>query len=97
MEKSPEEELKREKTLKTMRTIWMILIPLFAVLALFNLYRWTQGKDGLPSFLSQSGMVLVGLAVIIGSRNKSLSYVFSVLGVIAVVAGLVMVIMSLFD
>ena len=80
-----------------MRTIWMILIPLFAVLALFNLYRWTQGKDGLPSFLSQSGMVLVGLAVIIGSRNKSLSYVFSVLGVIAVVAGLVMVIMSLFD
>ena len=97
MEKSPEEQLKREKMLKTSRTIWMIIIPLFGVLALFNLYRWMQGKDGLPSFLSQSGMVFVGLAVIIGSRSKPLSYVFMVLGLIAVVAGLVMVIMNLFD
>ena len=97
MEKSPEEELKREKMLKTSRTIWMVLLPLFGVLALYNLYQWTQGKDNLPSFLSQSGMVLVGLAIIIGSRNKSLSRVLSIVGLIVVLAGLVMVIRSLFD
>jgi UDP-N-acetylmuramyl pentapeptide phosphotransferase/UDP-N-acetylglucosamine-1-phosphate transferase len=97
MEKSPEEQLKREKAMKTARTVWMILIPIFGALALFNLYRWTQGRDGLPSFLSQSGMALVGLAIITGSRSKQLSYVFTVLGMIAVVAGLVMVIMSLLD
>jgi hypothetical protein len=97
MEKTPEEELKREKMLKTSRTIWMVLLPLFGVLALYNLYQWTQGKDNLPSFLSQSGMVLVGLAIIIGSRNKSLSRVLSIVGLIVVLAGLVMVIRSLFD
>ena len=76
--------------MKTARKVWMFLIPLFAVIILFNLYNWwTQGKDTLPSILSPLGMIFVGLASITGSRNKPLSYVFLVLGMIAVVGGLV--------
>ena len=89
MEKSPEEKLKQEKVLKTMRKIWMFLIPFLAAGILFNLYEWTQGSDSLPSILSPLGMIFVGLANITGTRNKPLSYVFLALGLIAVVAGLV--------
>ncbi len=80
-----------------MQTLWMFLTAFFAVLFLFNLYRLIQGKDALSSVLSQSGMVFVGLAIIIGSRNKPLSYVFMTLGGVAIIAGLVTVIMSLMD
>ncbi len=88
MEKTPEEKLKQEKVLKTARTIWMILIPIFAALVLFNLYNWTRGKDNLSGILSPLGMTFVGLASITGSRNKPLSYIFLVLGMIAVIGGL---------
>ncbi len=89
MEKSPEEKLKQEKMLKTARTVWMFLIPLFAFVILFNLYNWwTQGKDTLPSILSPLGMIFVGFASITGSRNKPLTYVFLALGMIFVIAGL---------
>lgn len=94
MENTPEEKLEKEKTL---RTVWMVLTAVFAVLLLFNLYRLTQGKDALSSVLSQSGMVFVGLAILIGSRNKQLSYVFMTLGGIVLIAGLVTVIISLMD
>ncbi len=74
----------------------MILIPIFAIVILFNLYNWrTQGKDNLPSILSPLGMIFVGLASITGSRHKLLSYVFPVIGAIAVIGGLVSVIMAL--
>jgi hypothetical protein len=89
MEKSPEEILKQEKLLKTVRTIWMFLTPFFVAIILFNLYKWTQGSDSLPSILSPLGMVFVGLSSIIGTRNKLLSYVFLALGMIAVIGGLV--------
>lgn len=94
MEKSPEDKLKQEKILKTVRILWMFLIPFFAVIILFNLYNWTRGSDSLPSILSPLGMIFVGLASVTGSRNKPLSYVFLVLGMIAVVAGLVTAIMK---
>lgn len=97
MEKSPEEKLKQEKASKTARTLWMVLTPIFAVLLLFNLYRWTQGKDTLSSILSQSGVMLIGLATLIGSRNKPLSYVFLILGGIAALVGVVMAIMRFLD
>ncbi len=98
MEKSPEEILKQEKMLKTARTVWMFLIPLFAIVILFNLYTWrTQGKDNFLSILSPLGMIFVGLASITGSRNKLLSYVFLALGMIFVIAGLVTVIRSLLN
>ena len=88
MEKSPEEKLKQEKVLKTVRILWMFLIPFFVAIILYNLYKWTQGSDSLPSILSPLGMVFVGLASIIGFRNKPLSYVFLALGMISVFGGL---------
>jgi len=93
MEKSPEEKLKQETAVKAARKVWMVLIPIFVIVILFNLYGWTQGKDNLPSILSPLGMIFVGLASITGSRNRVLSYIFIVAGMIAVVAGLVMAIM----
>lgn len=92
MEKSPEEILKKEQTMVSVRKVWMFLTPLFAFLALFNLYNWTQGSDSLTSLLSMTGMTFVGIATITGSRNKPLSYVFIAIGAIAVLAGLVSVI-----
>ncbi|HXH69349.1 MAG TPA: hypothetical protein VNI60_03280 [Pyrinomonadaceae bacterium] len=81
--------------MRTARTMWMILIPIFAVLVLFNLYNWTRGKDGLSGILSPLGMMFVGLASITGSRNKPLSYIFLVLGMLAVIGGLVTAIMKI--
>jgi hypothetical protein len=76
----------------------MVLIPLFAVLALYNLYTWQiEGKDNLPSFLSPLGMMFIGLGIVGARRNKSLSYVFLALGVTSVFAGLITVIMNLMN
>ena len=88
MEKSSEETLKQEKTLNLVRNLWMFLIPFFVAIILYNLYKWSKGSDSLPSILSPLGMVFVGLASIIGFRNKPLSYVFLALGLISVFGGL---------
>ena len=97
MEKSPEEKLKQEKMQKTARTIWMFLTPLFAILALYNLYTWQiEGKDNLSGFLSPPGMMCVGLGIVTAQRSKSLSNVFLTLDVIAVFVGLALAIRSLF-
>lgn len=94
MEKTPEEISRQEQAAKTARQIWMFLTPIFAALALLNLYRWSQGGDDLPGFLSQSGMVFVGLSMIVGKGRKPLQYIFLALGLICVLSGLAMLIMK---
>ena len=65
---------KKERKLETARKIWMILTPVFAVIALLSFYNWTQGSS--PSgLLSQLGMVFLGLSMIAGKRNKTLNYI----------------------
>lgn len=80
---------KKEKTMRTVRIIWLIIIPIFAVIICIRLYSWSQGKGGLHEILSPLGMIFVGLANIYGTRNKTLSTVFVALGLILVVSGLV--------
>lgn len=89
---------KKAKQMETARKIWMFITPLFALIGLFSLYNWTQSSGGRPtSALSQFGMVFVGLSIIVGKRNKTLSYVLLAAGMILVLAGLVSVIMDLMD
>ncbi len=96
---TPNDEAKAEKKARaaeTARKIWMFITPLFALIALFSFYNWTQGSS--PSgIFSQIGMMFVGLSIIVGKRNKTLSYTLLVAGMIFVVAGLIRVIMDLMD
>ncbi len=80
---------KKEKTMRTMRMLWLIIIPIFAFIAALNLYRWSQGTGALREIFSPTGMIFVGLANIFTGRNKTLSTVFVALGVILVAAGLI--------
>ncbi len=91
-----ETEAEKERKLKTARKIWMILTPVFAVIALLSFYNWTQGSS--PSGLfSQVGMMFLGLSMIIGKRNKNLSYILLTVAIILIIAGLIRVIMDLMD
>ncbi len=91
-----ETEAEKERKLKTARKIWMILTPVFAVIALLSFYNWTQGSS--PSGLfSQFGMMFLGLSMIIGKRNKNLSYILLTVAIILIIAGLIRVIMDLMD
>ena len=96
---TPNDEVKAEKKARaagTARKIWMFITPLFALIALFSFYNWTRGSSPSGVF-SQIGMMFVGLSIIVGKRNKTLSHILLAAGMIFVVAGLIRVIMDLMD
>lgn len=87
---NPDDNAKREKSLRTIKTIWMFLIPVFAVVVLMRLYNWNNGRDNLVGILPPLGMILVGVAQIIGKRNKTLTYALLAVAMIFVISGLVL-------
>lgn len=95
MEKTPEQTSEQEKKAASAAKIYMFLTPIFALLALFNLYNWTQGSDSLPSVLSMAGMTFIGSSVIVGSHNKPLYYIFFAVGAVAVFGALIKLIAKL--
>jgi hypothetical protein len=90
MDNNPDENARKEKSLRTIRVIWMILIPVFVVIVLLRLYNWNQGRDSLVGILPPLGMILVGLAQLIGKRNKTLTYALLAVAMIFVISGLVL-------
>ena len=84
---------KKERMAETARKIWMFMTPIFALIALFSFYNWTQGSS--PSgIFSQLGLMFVGLSIIAGKRNKTLNYILLAAGMILVVTGLILVIID---
>jgi UDP-N-acetylmuramyl pentapeptide phosphotransferase/UDP-N-acetylglucosamine-1-phosphate transferase len=75
---------------RTVQTIWTILIVVFAVVIVLNLYNWTQGKENLRGILSPLGMIFVGAGAIIRPRNPKLSYVFTGIALVLVLTGLIL-------
>lgn len=82
------EDSNKNKTMKTMRIIWMILTAVFAAIILWRLYQWSNGQDNLRGILSSFGMVFVGLGAIIRPRNRTISYVFTGIALVLVFTGL---------
>jgi len=74
----------------------MFLTPFFALIALFSFYNWTQGSSP-SSLFSQLGLMFVGLSMIVGKRNKTLTYILLAAGMIFVLVGLTREIMELMD
>ena len=99
MNNTPTNEIEAEKKARvaeTARKVWMFLTPLFALIALFSFYNWTQGSS--PSgIFSQLGLMFVGLSIIVGKRNKTLNYILLATGMIFVIIGLLRVIMEFMD
>ena len=75
-----------------MRVIWVILAVVFTGIVLFDLYLWSNGKENLRGILPPFGMIFVGLGAIIRPRNRSLSYVFTGIALVLVIAGLILMI-----
>jgi hypothetical protein len=99
MSNTPNDETeveKKERVMVAARKIWMFLTPLFALIALFSFYNWTQGSSPSGVF-SPIGMMFIGLSMIVGKRNKTLSYILLAVAIIFVIAGLIRVIMDFMD
>ncbi len=79
----------KEKAARTMRVIWSILTPVFALIVLFQLYEWSRGDDSLRGILSPFGMIFLGLANMFARRNKNLRTVLIAIALILVVSGLI--------
>lgn len=88
--KNSEEGLNKNKTMRTMRVIWMILTAVFAAIVLWRLYQWSNGQDNLRGILSSLGMIFVGLGAIVRPRNRTLSYVFTGIALVLVITGLIL-------
>ena len=87
---------KRARVLEKTGKIWMIMTPIFALIALFSFYNWTQGSSS-SNLFSQLGLMFVGLSAIVSKRNKTLSYILLAAAVILIIVGLTRVIMELMD
>lgn len=83
-----EDYLRTNKTMRTMRVVWSILMAVFAALVLWRLYEWSNGRDNLRGILSPLGMIFVGAGAIIRPRNRNLSYVFTGIALVLVFTGL---------
>ncbi len=93
MNKTPDNldaDAKKAKAVQTMRVIWMILIVVFAVIALFQLYDWSRGQDSLRHVMSPLAMIILGISALIRPRNKQLSYVLTGIAIIIVVTNLIL-------
>jgi polyferredoxin len=85
-----DEYLNNNKTMQTMRVVWMVLVAVFSALVLWRLYNWSNGQDNLRGILSPLGMIFVGLGAIIRPRNRMLSYAFTGIALVLVISGLVL-------
>ena len=85
-----EADLKKAKTLQMVRTVWMILVPLFAAIILWRLYNYANGKDNLSGILSPLGLMLIGIASILSERYKMLRTILIAVAMILVVSALVL-------
>jgi len=73
---------------RTMRLVWTILTAVFALIVLWRLYDWSNGRENLRGILSPMGMIFVGLGALIRPRNRNLSFVFTGIALILVFTGL---------
>ena len=89
---NPEDSSKKFFNTRSLRILWMILIPIFALVIILRLYNWSKGKDDFYGILAPLGMIFVGLSQIAGTRNKALSYALTGIAMVLVIAGLVMLI-----
>jgi len=87
-----EEDLKKAKSARTARIVWMILIPIFGAVILWTLYNYANGKDNLRSILSPLGMIFLGIASLLDDRSKTLKSILLGVAMILVITGLVLVI-----
>ncbi len=80
----------KAKAAQTMRVIWIILIAVFAVIVLWRLYDWSNGRDSLRGILSPLGMIFVATGALIRPRNRNLSYIFTGIALVLVISGLIL-------
>ena len=83
-------EAKKAKAVQTMRIVWIILIAVFAVIAVWRIYDWSRGQDNLRGVLSPFGMIFLGIGAIMRPQNAKLSYVFTGIALVLVFTSLIL-------
>ena len=83
-------DAKKAKQIQTMRVIWIILLAVFTVIAVWHLYDWSRGRDNFRGALSPFGMIFLGIGALVRPKNRQLSYVFTGIAMILVFTGLIL-------
>jgi len=83
-----DEAEKKERQMRMVRKIWVVLIPIFTIVILFDLYSWSQGKGDLVRVFSRLGFIFIGLASLTEDRSKTLTYILLAVGGALALAGL---------
>jgi ABC-type proline/glycine betaine transport system permease subunit len=89
MNNTNNEENKRRQ-MESVRTVWLILIPIFALLVLFMLYNWSNGDGRLTSIFSPLAFICIGLSNLFSTKNRTLQYLFLAIGVTLAFTGLIL-------
>ena len=78
-----------ENKANPLRYLWLVLLPIFFILLLLNLYNWqTEGKNQLDNILSNLGFIFLGLAGLITAKRKALHNTLSVIAIILLLSGI---------
>lgn len=83
--------METSKNNKTLRTVYFILLGLFALIAIWRIYNYLQGTESLHSIGIPVSFLMVLTASLIGKdRSPALYYILVGAGFILVIASLVL-------
>lgn len=71
---------------RSLRSAWIVLTIIFALLLILQLVRWIQGGSKVDSILVPVALLLMGLAHVLQLRGMAQRVVLIVSGVVAVLA-----------
>ena len=78
----------KENKANPLRYLWLVLLPLFFILLLLNLYNWqSEGKNQLHNVLTNLGFIFLGLAALITTKRKALHNTLNVIAIILLLTG----------
>ena len=78
----------KENKANPLRYLWLVLMPIFFILLLLNLYNWqSDGRNQLNNILTNLGFIFLGLTALVTTKRKALHNTLNVIAIILLLSG----------
>lgn len=78
----------KENKANPLRYLWLMLMPIFFILLLLELYNWLSGGNTqLNNILTNLGFIFLGLAALVTTKRTALHNTLNVIAIILLLSG----------